>query len=214
MGAASKKIQMAGWGLLLITLALVVGGYFRVSEQTDSQRVPQPVLSTLSKFSLTNELGQPITLDNLRGQVCLVDVIFTRCPGPCPKLSQRMSELQASLPTNLPVKFVSLTVDPDFDTPPILKTYGRRYGAASGRWLFLTGTKSELYKVIVNGLKLVAVPTPTGGQKPDEDFFVHSTKFVLIDGRGRVRAYYDGLDPEAKRRILGDLEALAKEPSS
>ena len=103
-----------------------------------------PVISQVPAFTLTNQLGQPVTLAGLRGQVWVGDIIFTRCSGPCPKMTQRMSELQAAIPRDLRVKFVTLTTDPEFDKPSILKPYGDKYGADTNRWLFLTGPKLEI----------------------------------------------------------------------
>ncbi|MHB8521409.1 MAG: SCO family protein [Limisphaerales bacterium] len=213
MSAVSNRTQMLGWGLLLVTLALVLGGYFHSSSGYSGRSAARPVLGELPEFTLTNQMGQAMTRNSLRGQVWLADIIFTRCAGPCPRLTRRMGELQAALPADVPAKFLSFTVDPEFDTPPILSSYARRFGAAPGRWLFLTGTRHELYEVIVRGLKLVATPTDPAAQKPDEDLFLHSTKMVLIDQQGHIRAYYDGLDPASKPVILADLAAVTEETS-
>ncbi len=88
------------------------------------------------------------------GQVCIADVIFTRCAGQCLIMSAHMKELQAALPAGSPVKLVSFTTDPAFDTPAVLKKYAGRYDAQDGQWIFLTGDKAALRHATVDGLKL------------------------------------------------------------
>ncbi len=115
---------------------------------------PLPVYGNLPDFTLTDQDGQQTTLATLRGHVCIADVIFTRCAGQCLAMSACMKQIQAALPASLPVKLISFTTDPAYDTPPILKKYGARYNAQDGQWLFLTGEKTALHHTIFDGLKL------------------------------------------------------------
>ncbi|MBU6400374.1 MAG: SCO family protein [Verrucomicrobia bacterium] len=209
-----RRTQWIGLGLVAATAVVVIAAYWRLGAHSISHSSPLPVLGALPEFTLTNQFGQPMAATAFHDQVWLADIVFTRCAGPCPRLTRRMSELQAALPAGLPVKLVTFTVDPEFDTPPVLKLYAQRFGAQPGRWVFLTGTKHQLYEVIVKGLKLVATATEPGKQSSDEDLFLHSTKIVLIDQQGRIRAYYDGLDPASKPKILADLAAVAQDSSS
>src|SRR5207245_625728 len=105
---------------------------------------PLPVYGRVADFTLTNQLGQAVTLADLRGHVWVADIIFTRCAGPCRKMSQQMKDLQHSLPPGTNVRLVSFTTDPDYDTPPILKRYAQDLGADPHRWFFLTGPKKEI----------------------------------------------------------------------
>src|SRR6266576_6748307 len=86
---------------------------------------PVPVLGQISDFTLTNQLGQAVTLAGLRGHVWVADIIFTRCAGPCLKMSRQMKELQEGLPSKSEVQLVTLTTDPEFDTPSVLRTYAQ-----------------------------------------------------------------------------------------
>src|SRR5258706_9207597 len=124
---------------------------------------PLPVIGQVADFALTNQDGHAVTLPDLRGHVWVADIIFTRCAGPCLKMSRQMKELQQSLPTTSTAKLVSLTTDPGFDTPPVLKTYGERFGADAGRWIFLTGSKQEVGNLATNSLKLTGIE-----KKPEE----------------------------------------------
>src|SRR5207237_3552270 len=105
---------------------------------------PLPVYGQIYDFTLTNQLGQKVTLADLNGHVWVADVIFTRCAGPCLKMSRQMKELQDTLLPTSGARLVSLTTDPLYDTPPVLKNYAQRFGADPSRWLFLTGSRQEV----------------------------------------------------------------------
>ena len=141
---------------------------------------PLPVLGQINNFTLTNQLGRAVTLPDLRGHVWVADIIFTRCAGPCLKMSRQMKELQQSLPTTSTAKLVSLTTDPGFDTPPVLKTYGERFGADAGRWIFLTGSKQEVGNLATNSLKLTGIEKKPEERESAVDLFIHSTIFVIV----------------------------------
>jgi protein SCO1 len=171
---------------------------------------PLPVLGSMPEFALTNQDDQPVTLASLRGEVWIADVIFTRCAGQCPIMSAHMQEIQDALPAALPVKLVSFTTDPGFDTPAVLKNYGARFGARDGRWMFLTGSKAALRHATVEGLKLSVVDKPPGQQDNTADLFIHSEKLVVIDQEGRIRGYYDGETPEGPSSALAAAKSLAR----
>jgi protein SCO1 len=117
-----------------------------------------------------------------------------------------MARLEGEVPDDLPVRFVSFTVDPEFDTPEILQTYAESFGVPD-RWLFLTGEPKELYRLTLQGFKLALDPAPPPGVS--EEPILHSTRFVLVDGEGRVRGYYGAFDEEEMERLRGDLVGLA-----
>jgi protein SCO1/2 len=142
MSGYSRRLQWAVWGLLFLTTCAI--GLALVLSQLRLSQAPLAVYGQVPPFRLTNQFNQPVTLDSLRGQVWVADIIFTRCPGPCLKMSREMKRLAVSLSTNLPLKFVSLTADPQFDTPQVLADYAKRLGATDPRWWFLTGPKADL----------------------------------------------------------------------
>ncbi len=180
-----------------------------------------PVLGQLPDFVLTNQTGQTVSLADLRGQVWVADVIFTRCPGPCAKMTRHYAELQTALPANQPVKLVSFTSDPEYDTPKILNKYAERFGADSNRWWFLTGDKPQIRRLAVNDFKFVVVEKKPEERDVPEDLFLHSTWFVLVDRQGRVRgwtdkpgslhAYYDSENPEERALIPAAIKRLLHE---
>ena len=110
---------------------------------------------SVPEFTLTNQDGRTFGSADLRGKIWIADFIYTTCPGPCPMISNRMSELQEPL-KNTDVHLVSFSVDPEKDTPNVLQTYAEKLGAEDGRWDFLTGPKSSIYRLSRDGFKLAA----------------------------------------------------------
>jgi protein SCO1 len=151
-----------------------------------------PVVGTLADFSMTDQSGRTIRRSDLLGQVWVADVIFTRCPGPCAEMTVRMADLQSSLPAEWPVKLVSLTTDPDYDTPDVLRRYSTTYRADAERWHFLHAAKPALVDLAVGGLKLVVLDKEEARESPI-DLFIHSTTLALVDKHGRLRGAFESL---------------------
>ena len=156
-------------------------------------------------FQLTNQDGKPFGSSNLAGKIWIADFIYSTCPGPCPMISTRMSEMQKPL-EKTDVHFVSFTVDPDKDTPERLREYASQLHAASDRWDFLTGPKSEIYNLSLNGFKLAAAARSSENPEP-----LHSTRMILVDRHGQIRGYYDAVTADAITKLLGDTNHLLKE---
>jgi len=192
MEAPPRKLTWSVWAGLLLTLALL-GLAFVLSKLSARPAAAGrlPVYAQVTPFSLTNQLAQPITLATLRGHVWIADIIFTRCPGPCLRMTRQMAELQAQLPSDPRLKLISLTTDPDFDTPEVLRRYGEKIGVRSEQWWFLTGAKPELARLAVDGLKFTAVEKKPEERENPADLFIHSTIFALVDKHGRLRGVFE-----------------------
>ena len=189
------------WGLLVVVLLAVAAA---TAVQRWRRPEPPPVLGQVPAFSLTNRDGRAVGLADLAGAPWVADFIFTRCPASCPVMTARMAKLNRELPEDLGVRMVSLTVDPDHDTPEVLQKYAASFKAPE-RWLFLTGNKEALFRLSKEGFKLgVEVNTQTDSIEP----ILHSTRFVLVDGLGRIRGYYDGFDEESMAKLKQDLMAI------
>lgn len=171
-----------------------------------------PVISDLGDFSMTNQLGQTIRRADLLGQVWVADVIFTRCPGPCAEMTARMADLQASIPQKWPVKLVSLTTDPDHDTPEVLLQYANRFQADSKRWNFLHASKPDIIDLAVKNMKLVVLDKEEARESPD-DLFIHSTTLALVDKHGRLRGTFESL-PLDVSKLEGFEHAAPPPPDS
>lgn len=160
--------------------------------------VPLRVIGPVAAFTLTNQEGQATSLAALTNHVWVADIIFTRCAGPCPRMTGQMRSLQALLPKTGAVRLVTLTTDPDFDSPTVLKKYGEHFGAEFNSWTFLTGTKAEIAALASDSLRLSAVPVKPADRQNDADLFIHTTIFVLVDKHAQLRGSFetggDGVD--------------------
>jgi len=197
----------------------LLGVIYLVSPLQMSRAHEQPllVIGPVADFILTNQDGQVTTLADLTNHVWVGDIIFTRCAGPCPIMTAQMKSLQDALPQSSDAKLVTLTTDPDFDTPPIMKKYGERFGADFNRWTFLTGTKAQIAALATGSLKLSAVPVKPEEQTNSVDLFVHSTIFVVVDKQAQLRGVFEtegeGVDwTSVKPRIVAAVRKLEREP--
>lgn len=214
---ARKFPWTVGIGLPLVILALVIAALLPTLESRGRQREALPVLATVADFSLTNQAGAAVSLADLRGKVWVADIIFTRCAGPCIRMTRQMKELQDAMPADNSTRLVSLTTDPDNDTPEVLKTYALKNGADASRWMFLTGAKKQINNLAVDSLKLSAVEKKPEDRVTPEDLWVHSTIFVVIDKHAQLRAIFQtgGEDvswPDEKQNLLSAVKQLEREP--
>ncbi|HLZ54005.1 MAG TPA: SCO family protein, partial [Verrucomicrobiae bacterium] len=184
-----------------------------LAEYKQTRQKALPVLNQIADFTLTNQENNVTTLADLSNRVWVADIVFTRCAGSCPVMSTEMKSLQDALPSTSRVKLVTLTTDPDYDTPAILKKYAERYGADFQRWTFLTGTKMELAGLAAGSLKLGSTPVAPPDRQNPVDLFVHSTIFVVVDKQARLRGIFqtEGQDVDwakVKPQILATVKQL------
>jgi len=192
MDELSDRLPRTLWIGIILFLALICVAYLlSLSELSNTRQRPLPVIDHVADFTLTNQDGQVTTLADLTNHVWVADIIFTRCAGPCPIMTARMKSLQAVLPPASRAKLVTLTTDPDNDTPPVMRKYGEHFGADFNRWKFLTGTKAEIASLASGSLKLSAVPVKPQDQKDSADLFIHTTIFVVVDKHARLRASFE-----------------------
>jgi protein SCO1/2 len=211
----SSKPVWIGLALVLATLGVIF--VLGMIESAAKRAQPLPVLAQVSDFTLINQAGQVVTLSDLRGKVWVADIIFTRCAGPCPHMTRRMKILQDALPTASTARLITLTTDPDFDTPPVMKAYGEKFGADFARWLFLTGSKAEIAKLAIDGLKLTTVEKKPEERADPNDLFIHSTIFVVVDKQARLRGVFetvgeDLIFEQIKPKLLAAIAQLEREP--
>lgn len=218
MNQPARRTEWLVWsGLALVGLTLLVAFLFARFASRSGPGQLLPVYGQIADFGLTNQDGRAVSLADLRGQVWVADIIFTRCPGPCLKMTKQMKVLQDALPPGSQTKLVTLTTDADFDTPPVLKTYAERFGADPQRWMFLTGTKRGIANLAISSLKLTAIEKKPEERESPQDLFVHSTIFVIADKHGQLRGVFEttgeGIDPEnVKAQILAAVKQLEREP--
>lgn len=200
--------SVVAWKALVLGFPLVVATIFFFVWRAQVNHLAHRSLGSLGvvpRFQLTNQNGQPFGSDQLQGKIWIADFVFTSCPGPCPLISSRMSELQRPL-EKYDVHLVSFTVDPQTDTPEVLRDYAARLHARPGRWDFLTGSVNEIYDLTRNGFKL-----GVSDGADEQGVPVHSTRAVLVDRRGTIRGYYDVTAPDAVTKLLADTSHLLRE---
>jgi protein SCO1/2 len=206
------------WGGLFLTLAAILLALLLAQLKLRmAVGKPLPVIGPVVDFTLTNQNGWAFSLADLRGRVWVADIIFTRCPGPCLKMTRQMKDLQEALPAANPARLVTLTTDPSYDSPAVLKTYAGRFDADSNRWMFLTGPRSEIAKLASESLKLAALENPPYKRDSPQDLFTHATIFVIVDKRAQLRGVFEttgeGIDPmQVKGQILAAIRRLEREP--
>ncbi len=207
MNAATTILEKVVWSLLAIVIVGIALAFAWSKSRPSSP--PLPIYSQLDDFSLTNQTGRAVSLSDFRGRIWVADIVFTRCAGPCPVMTGQMAALQSALPAS--VHCVTLTTDPEFDTPIVLKSYGEQFKADFARWQFLTGSKREIGKLAIDGLKLTALDVPAEKRANDVDLFVHSTIFVLVDKQARVRGTFESDEPDFQKKLLAAIRQLERE---
>jgi cytochrome oxidase Cu insertion factor (SCO1/SenC/PrrC family) len=166
------------------------------------------VYGTVPDFALVERNTEEVRLGDLRGTVWIADFIYTTCQDTCPLQSAELAKLQQKWRDKPELRFVSFSVDPERDSPPVLADYAAQFNADERRWLFLTGEKEQLMRLIREGFRLSAAPAP---DFPTSNVILHSPRFVLVDRQARIRGYYDSRDKQALERLESDAITLLKE---
>jgi len=204
---ATPKSSTA-WKATLILIPIVTAGLLFWLRQAQVHQLTNRTIAsygTLPSFELVNQDAEPFGSAQLAGKIWIADFIFTTCPGPCPMISSRMSELQKPL-EKTDIHLVSFTVDPEKDTPEVLRAYAEKLNAQPKRWDFLTGSRPMIDELTRDGFKLAVSDGSEGGGMP-----VHSTRVVLVDRHGVIRGYYDALATDAVTKLLADANHLFRE---
>ena len=165
--------------------------------------------------TLVNQLGDTVSLYDIKNRVIVADFFFTRCPSICPVMTKNMAKLQQSFShftegrkvvDSSIVRFLSFSIDPERDSVPVLKKYADKFKVDHDNWWMLTGNKKTIYDFALNELKLGLVD----GEGVDSSF-IHSQKFVLLDKDYTVRGYYNGLDTTSLALLAKDIGLLMLE---
>jgi protein SCO1/2 len=162
----------------------------------------------IADFSLTNQNGETITNKDYEGKIYIADFFFTRCKTICIAMAYNMSELQAHYKEDADVMFLSHSVTPVMDSVPVLKAYADNKGVIDGKWNVTTGSKKHIYDLARKSY--FAVLDEGNG---DENDFIHTEQFVLVDKDRRIRGYYDGTEKEDMKKIMTDIVLLKEEYS-
>jgi protein SCO1/2 len=236
------------WGLLILLAAMGGGlaawpslsarlartfGWSTASNHSRGELEALGEYGEVPDFALTERDGRQVTRADLLGKVWIVDFFYTECPDTCPLQSAHMARLQEALAQEADVRLVSISVDPEHDTPAVLAAYATRYGADPDRWLFLTGPRDAIYRLAIDGFHLGIVdrdehawrgtddgrawlgPTSAwahAAPNPDRKL-IHSSRFVLVDRQAQIRGYYQGTDWASLDRLQANVRVVLRERS-
>lgn len=228
----APALEKALWGALILVLVGVAGAgaksmlreraTARLTLASESAR--PPIHGVVPDFSFSAGSGRRVERVDLLGKIWIVNLFYTHCPDTCPLQGAEMAKLQADLSTEPDVRLVSITVDPARDTPERLSRYAGRFKADLERWFFLTGEREAIHRFAKEGLRLPIVdpgekvrartfgPVPAAAHHGQVSApLVHSSRFVLVDRKARIRGYYESTDRESLLRLLEDVKALLRE---
>lgn len=187
----------------------------RQESRSDQQKIPVAKKSDLAfisnngenrkvpNFSFTNQNGQTITNKDYEGKVYVVEFFFTTCPTICPRMNKNLIQIQNEFEGFEDFGVASFTINPDYDTPEILKDYANKYGITNPNWHLMTGNKDDIYKLSNQGFYIY-----TAANSDVEGGFEHSGNFALIDKNGYIRSrvvngnpiiYYNGITSELEK---------------
>ncbi|MEZ5360722.1 MAG: SCO family protein [Candidatus Zixiibacteriota bacterium] len=162
-----------------------------------------PVLGTIPHFSFTERSGDSFGRNNLNDKISIVSWGFTSCPSVCPTMNGYIFEMYNEFADSPEIQFVTITVDPSRDSLPVLWDYAESLGVTDNRWVFLWAPIDSVVKLSEEGFMIGAEDLPDG----------HTFRLTLIDTKGRIRGYYDGLDETSLRVLRDHIRLIAREES-
>jgi len=191
-----KLLIILGFAFFLMGI-MTLGALFLY--QPEPPPPPLPVNGRAPAFTLTDSTGHPFSSSDLAGKVWVADFFFSSCGGPCPTMAKNMGVLHQRFAERDDVALVNISVDPGTDTPEKLRQYAAKLGADTDRWHFLTGPAEEIARLVdEEGFMLAS----------GENLLNHSTRFVLVDGNGMIRGFYEGTEDAAVDLLARDMAQL------
>ncbi len=220
-----KKLSKNGnkWIILLLLLSVACGKKTPVQQQLSVHQPSLPYMGphtitereengvliidtiyhTIPPFSFTDQDGKTVTEKTVEGKVYLADFFFTTCPSICPKMATTLQLIHEKLKNENQFMILSHSIDPEHDTPTVLKQYAAKLNANENQWKFLTGNRDSIYAICENSYLAFAYEDANA-----EGGFVHSGFLVLIDQNRHIRGAYDGTRAELADSIVADVKRL------
>lgn len=206
------------WPLLLLLPAVFVGLYFYSKKENKPIRtlayfgpktyhkIKDTSYHTIAPFFFTDQYGEKVTENEVKGKVYITDFFFTTCQSICPVMSKELERVYEKFKGRNDFMILSHTVDPETDSIKQLMDYAKQHGVNDHKWLFVTGEKKHLYEMARNSYLLNAEQGDGG-----EEDFIHTQNFALIDKERHIRGFYDGTDSIEINRLIVDLNCLFDE---
>jgi protein SCO1 len=169
--------------------------------------VPDTIWHKVKNLTFTNQLGKTVTLDSLKGKILVIDFFFTKCPTICPGMARSMKKLQDSYTNSKDsiVQFISISIDPERDSVPLLRAFANKYTHNHDSWWFVTGNKKEIYDFAINEIK--ANVADVGA----DTAFPHTENFFILDKDRVVRGWYNGFDTLKQSQLVKAIPLLMLE---
>ncbi len=177
------------------------------SEMVNPELLEVGIGHRIGEFSLLNQNGKTITLDDVKGKVFVAEYFFTTCGTICPKMTAQMTRVQKKFKGDEEFKILSFTVNPEIDSVEVMKAYAEKHKAVDGQWHFITGKKEDLYKLARNSFFVLKPAEATNLGDAGSDF-IHTNNFVLVDQELRIRGYYDGTSISEVNELMEDIQIL------
>lgn len=193
-GRGQRVLTFVLWMGMIGAMIGVIGGKILYPHRDIAMLFPA------ASYSLIDQSGKTFSDADLRGKAYVCDFIFTTCGSACPLMTSKMEGLQRRLPGS--VQFVSFSVNPEYDTPPVLKEYAKANHADEARWHFLTGTHAQMFEV---ARQMHVAAESAKGDQP----LMHDEHFLLVDGDGNVRGVYDSNDPQLMNKLVEEATYVA-----
>jgi protein SCO1/2 len=197
-----KRALWIGFAALMLAIPLA-------TMVARAQRPKLPSYGAVPSFSLVDQDGAKLDSAQLAGKVWVADFVFTGCSQACPRLTEEMAKLQKLVAGNDKVRLISISVDPERDTPERLKAYAAGFRADSHQWKFLTGPAQQIEDAVVNGFKQGMSKEPDAAEK-DGFAILHGTRFILVDTHGQIRGFYDAQDSAEMAKLRTHLLGLVE----
>jgi protein SCO1/2 len=205
------------WFLVLIPVIFVSWFFLKKKENApirylayfgpkNGLKVNDTTYHYIPDFEFTNQYNQKVNQETVKNKIYVTEYFFTTCQSICPIMNTNLEKIYNEFKNDSDFLILSHTVDPENDSVPILRLYAEKHGATDSKWLFLTGNKSDLYKLARKGYLL-----NTEEGKGDETDFIHTQNFALIDKEGHIRGFYDGTDSLEIVRLIQEIKLLKKE---
>ncbi|MCA9408720.1 MAG: SCO family protein [Candidatus Omnitrophica bacterium] len=184
-----------------ISVGILFAAFTIYSFQKELKKERLPAIGKVEEFSLLDQHGQEFHSRKLLGKVWIADFIFTTCSDICPLMTKNMASLSRTFEKVKGISLVSITVNPEYDTPDVLKKYENDVTAKADNWFFLSGNREDIRAIVIDSFKLGSIEEP----------IFHSGKFALVDRHGYIRGYYEGTETLDVNKLFKDAAELLKE---
>lgn len=182
----------------------ILGNREAVTKTVNGKTVTDTAYATIPDFKFVNQYADTITAKNLDGKIYVADFFFTTCPSICPVMHRNMLNVYKEFKDDENFRIISHTIDPKYDTIPVLKRYADKMGITGNSWWLLHGNKGDTYNIAKSYLQSVQEKNPAGQ-------FIHDGFFILIDKQKRIRGTYEGTDPKEVDKLIADIKILKAE---